>query len=492
MKAYLYQRISSKKQTTGVGLDRQLDNALAYCRTRSLEVADIQQDVASAFHAKHLDGHLGAFLQAIQDKLIEVPSALVVESLDRLGRDHTLNALSRFIDIISAGVEVHEISTGIVYTQSETHLLHLALAIMERAHNESMMKSKRSHDAIQRKLAAAKDGKIIRANVPVWIDVVDDQLVLNEHSATVKLIFDLYLSGMSFRSIARELNDRAIPYPVKKAAKAMRVEKWGNARVYTMISSPAVYGQFTPKNGDAIEDYFPAVVDIATYEKVKNIRTTRQVKATKITGLLSLVSSCCVCGDCGHSYICNSRYWNNAEGQQMTINLRCNGRMSGIPCSGKSIPIEVIERYILEVLPDVDISKLNRNKMKTLDNLKAKREQLQVEMENLIDLVAMGSSVAKAKFKEIQERAELLDVKIEKASQKILPDEKEAVTAKALNQENLDLRRKVNSALQLMGLRVEVKTPYANAVECNVFLKGTLIASKNLTWKRKKRIDARS
>lgn len=176
----------------------------------------------------------------------------------------------------------------------------------------------------------------------------------------------------------------------------------------------------------------------------------------------------------------------------MTINLRCNGRMSGIPCSGKSIPIEVIERYILEVLPDVDISKLNRNKMRTLDNLKAKREQLQTEMENLIDLVAMGSAVAKAKFKEVQERAELLDVKIEKASQKILPDEKEAVTAKALNQENLELRRKVNSALQLMGLRVEVKTPHSMSVDCSVFLKGTLIASKKLTWKRKKRIDSRS
>lgn len=342
MKAYLYQRISSKKQTTGVGLDRQLDNALAYCKSNNLEVADVQQDVASAFHAKHLDGHLGAFLQAVKDNLVEVPSALVVESLDRLGRDHTLNALSRFIDIVKAGVQVHEVSTGTVYTADNTALFHLALAIMERSHNESMMKSKRSSDAIQRKLEAAKDGKIIRSNVPVWIDVASDKLQLNEHAVTVKLIFDLYLSGMSFRAIARELNDREIPYPVKQAAKKMRTPTWASARVSTMLSTPTVYGQFTPKNGDPIEDYFPAVVDVATFEKVRSIRETRQVKATKITGLLSIVSSCCVCGECGHSYICNSRYWNNAEGQQMAITLRCNGRMSGHPCKGKSIPMEVI------------------------------------------------------------------------------------------------------------------------------------------------------
>ncbi|WP_429098160.1 recombinase family protein [Aeromonas veronii] len=491
MDAYLYQRISSSKQTQGVGLQRQLDNALSYCTTRSLNVKDVQQDVASAFHAKHLDGHLGAFLAAIKDKLIDVPSALVVESLDRLGRDHTLSALSRFIDIIQAGVEIHEVSTGTVYTAQDTHLLHLALAVMERAHNESMMKSKRSADAIQRKLEAAKSGKIIRSNVPVWIDVVGDKLQLNEHAVTVKLIFDLYLSGMSFRAIARELNNREIPYPVKQAAKKMRLPTWASARVSTMLSTPTVYGQFTPKNGDPIEDYFPAVVDVATFEKVRSIRETRQVKATKITGLLSIVSSCCVCGECGHSYICNSRYWNNAEGQQMAITLRCNGRMSGHPCKGKSIPMEVIERYILEVLPAVDITKLNRHKMNTLDNLKAKRAQLITEMENLIDLVAMGSAVAKEKFKQHQERVDMLSAKIEKAETRILPDETDSINSLALNQENLELRRKVNSALQLMGLRVVVHTPHANSVTCDVYLKSNLVGSKVLTWKRKKRIDSK-
>ncbi|ASX13048.1 hypothetical protein CK627_20800 [Aeromonas dhakensis] len=492
MNAYLYQRISSTKQTAGVGLDRQLENALSYCLSHSLNVIDIQQDVASAFHAKHLDGHLGAFLQAIKDKLIEVPSALVVESLDRLGRDHTLSALSRFIDIIRAGVEIHEVSTGIVYTATETHLLHLALAIMERAHNESMMKSKRSHDAIQRKLAQAVHGKIIRKNTPVWIDVVDESLQLNEHAVTVKLIFDLYLSGMSFRAIARELDERAIQYPVKQAAKKMKVQKWNSARVSTMLSSPSVYGTFTPQTGDPIDDYFPPVVDIATFEKVRSIREARQVKATKITGLLSIVSSCCLCGECNHSYICHYRNWTNAEGLVERINLRCNGRMSGMPCKGKSVPMEVVERFILEVLPDVDISKLNRNKMRTLDNLKAKRAQLQTEMENLIDLVASGSAVAKAKFKQTEERATLLDEKIEKASQRILPDEKDAVTDLALNTSNLELRRKVNSALQLMGLRVVLHTEHANTVLCEVFLKGTLVASKKLAWGRKKRIDSKS
>lgn len=492
MNAYLYQRISSKKQTAGVGLDRQLENALSYCKQHSLTVIDTQQDVASAFHAKHLDGHLGAFLAAIKDKLIEVPSALVVESLDRLGRDHTLSALSRFIDIIQAGVEIHEVSTGTVYNARDTHLLHLALAVMERAHNESYMKSKRSKDAIQRKLSAAKDGKIIRKNVPVWIDVIGDALQLNEHAVTVKRIFDLYLSGMSFRAIARELNSTSTPYPIKQAAKKLRVERWGSARVSTMLSSPAVYGQFTPKDGDVIEDYFPAVVDVATYEKVKSIRTTRQVKATKITGLLSIVSSCCVCAECKHSYICHYRSWTNAEGKEERINLRCNGRMSGTLCKGKSVPMEVVEQHILESLPNVDISKLNRNKMRTLDNLKAKREQLQAEMENLIDLVAMGSAVAKEKFKAIQERAEQLDTKIEKAAERILPEEVVQHNAAALNPENLELRRKVNSALQLMGLRVEIDAHAANSATLNIFLKHQHIETKKIQWNRKKRIDARS
>ncbi|WP_161785986.1 recombinase family protein, partial [Aeromonas lacus] len=132
MKAYIYARISSAQQKQGAGLDRQTQDALLYCKNKNLVVQEVQQDIASAYHARHLEGKLGVFLQAVKDKLVEVPSALVVESLDRLGRDHELKALSRFIDIVEQGIEIHEMSTGVVYNRQDTHLLHLAVAVMSR------------------------------------------------------------------------------------------------------------------------------------------------------------------------------------------------------------------------------------------------------------------------------------------------------------------------------------------------------------------------
>ncbi|HHQ4527240.1 TPA: recombinase family protein, partial [Aeromonas hydrophila] len=264
--AYIYSRISSKQQTSGVGLDRQLENAKAYCQANNLEIVDIQADVASAFHSKHIDGNLGAFLDAIKGNLIPVPSALVVESLDRLGREHELTALSRFIDIVKAGVEIHEISTGIVYNIADTHLLHVALSIMTRAYNESSIKSKRATDAIQRKIEdARKTNKVIGANIPAWIDNIDGKFHLNKHAETVKRIYDLYISGMTIRPIVRYLIEQNVEYPVPKIAKKgvnAGTYQWHSGRIMTILSSSCVYGTYTPKNGEPIEDYYPAVVDL--------------------------------------------------------------------------------------------------------------------------------------------------------------------------------------------------------------------------------------
>jgi len=82
---HIYSRISSTKQTQGVGLDRQEQLALDYAKRNHFEVANISSDVASAYHSKHMEGKLGAFMESIATKEIVVPCGLIVESLDRLG-----------------------------------------------------------------------------------------------------------------------------------------------------------------------------------------------------------------------------------------------------------------------------------------------------------------------------------------------------------------------------------------------------------------------
>ncbi|MFA7258071.1 MAG: recombinase family protein [Aeromonas bestiarum] len=489
--AYIYSRISSTKQTQGVGLDRQLENAKAYCTSKNLLVVDIQADVASAFHSKHVDGNLGAFLDAIKNNLIPVPSALVVESLDRLGREHAYTALSRFIDIVQAGVEIHEISTGIIYNTKDTHLLHMAIAIMERAYNESLIKSKRAIDAIQRKLGEARDqNKIIGANIPAWVDNINGKFQLNKHAESVKLIYDLYISGMTIRPIARYLTENNIEYPTPKIAKKGIKNgeyKWNSGRIMTILSSPYVYGTYTPLNGDPIENYYPVVVDIATYMKVKEIRENRKVKAVKVNQLLSIFGGCCQCASCLHSYISNLKIRRNKSGEVRTIGMRCSGRLGGILCKGVLVPNEDLEAYVLPLLPNVDITKLNRNKMRTLDGLKARLELYGTQQDNLLDLVQTGSAKAKERFLQLQEDIERLKIKIANMENRIVPNPIQMIGADALNPDNMELRRKINTQLCIMGLKIKLDCKATGTAGIEVYLKQELIHQGVLTWSKKSR-----
>ncbi|BBQ24729.1 MULTISPECIES: recombinase family protein [Aeromonas] len=493
MKYHIYSRISSTKQTQGVGLDRQEQNALEYTARNKFEVANVSSDVASAYHSKHMEGKLGAFLASITSKEIETPCGLVVESLDRLGREHELTALSRFIDIVQAGVEIHEISTGIIYNQTDTHLLHVALSIMTRAYNESLMKAKRSNDAIQRKLGEARDGKIISTTIPAWIDIIGDKFQLNEHHHTVKRIFEMYLNGMTLRPIAKYLNDNNVPYmPPKVATKGVKNGdyRWNSSRILTVLASPYVYGVYTPKNGEPIEDYYPACIDVATFLKVKEIRKNRQIKAVKVNDLLSIVSGCCSCSMCGHSYTANLRTYTNKQGLVETIGMRCNGRLVGIPCKGVLVPNDKLEAYVLPLIP-LDISKLNRNKMRTLDNLKARLAIYQQQQENIMDLVVMGSAPAKTKYKELEVKIIDLSVRVKKLETKLVPEPQEDISLLTLDSNNIEIRRKVNTQLQLMGLKVQINCIATGKAQIQLSLKGVQVHKGTLTWSKKKRIDAR-
>ncbi|MFM5339420.1 recombinase family protein [Aeromonas veronii] len=491
MSAYVYGRISSKHQKEGSGLQRQITNALSYCKANGFNVLDISQDVASAYHARHLDGPLGVFLQAIKDGHIVVPSALVVESLDRLGRDHELQALSRFIDIVQSGVQIHELSTGIIYNNTDMHLLHVALSIMSRAHNESLLKSKRSKDGIERRIQAARQNNAIITHItPVWVDVVDGQLVLNKHADTVKKIIDMYLSGMTFRPIARALRDQKIPYPTAKAAKSMTSVDWGFERVATILKSPALYGCRVIKNQDPIYDYYPKIIDESLYYHIQDIIKSRRVNKPKINELLSIASGLCKCKHCGHSYVATTRSWSNANGVERSIALRCNGRLSAKKCHNRSIPMHVVEQLLLDVVPQINVDRLNKPQSNTLKTMQMAASMVERKMSNLIDLVSDGSEVAKAKFNELRAEHDRLTSQIDTIKSKIINDQKPHMTSKVLDTDNIGLRRQINTSLALMGASIELYSTEPYHATMRVCIKDNEVFNGEVKWSRKKRIDS--
>lgn len=90
MKAYSYVRFSSSQQAKGTSLERQTNAATEYAKRRDWEL-DTQTTFhdlgVSAFRGSHEGGAFGQFLSAVEQGLITTTCALLVESLDRLGRD---------------------------------------------------------------------------------------------------------------------------------------------------------------------------------------------------------------------------------------------------------------------------------------------------------------------------------------------------------------------------------------------------------------------
>ncbi len=153
--AYSYLRFSTPEQMKGDSFRRQLDATKRYTDEHGLvlnEALTFHDLGISAFHGANLDSALGLFLEAIDKGHISPGSFLIVESLDRLSRQAPHKAYSQFSAIINRGINVVTLQDGKVYDESpDFGDLIYSLVSMQRAHEESLVKSQRLSAAWKQK-----------------------------------------------------------------------------------------------------------------------------------------------------------------------------------------------------------------------------------------------------------------------------------------------------------------------------------------------------
>ncbi|KTJ80878.1 hypothetical protein ASU78_25250 [Enterobacter cloacae subsp. cloacae] len=94
-------------------------------------------------------GAFAEFLAAVDSGYIEAGSVLLVESLDRVSRQDIDTAGEQLRKILRAGVEVVTLVDNEWYTKEslkDSLSMIKAMLVMERAHEESAMKSTRLSD----------------------------------------------------------------------------------------------------------------------------------------------------------------------------------------------------------------------------------------------------------------------------------------------------------------------------------------------------------
>jgi DNA invertase Pin-like site-specific DNA recombinase len=346
MKTYLYNRISSGRQSSGDGLIRQSESAevFDFIKNHKLEVVERMVYTGSSFTGKNFDNEtvLGKFIEDVKKSEITVPVCLCFENWDRFGRDVEWKNAKRFLDLIYAGVSIGVVSMDIVIDQKvlaeNSSILQLVVNDIQRARKESQRKSGFSKRNIFVKVNRARNGEKIYfgGQSPRWITgVKNGEFVTdNEMVATIKRIFDLYENGKSCVGIAKILNEeKRQRFGLSRKVQANKKSKasWYNTTIRNILTNKALTG-WCKINDFETCDYYPKIIDAAVFnriqERVAQNMTNRGGVQTSgmVTNLFRGLTWCSCGGDVGVRYHrVDGKYYSYMGCRKAHVNL-CKDR----------------------------------------------------------------------------------------------------------------------------------------------------------------------
>jgi DNA invertase Pin-like site-specific DNA recombinase len=365
--AYSYVRFSTPEQRKGDSLRRQTEAAKAWCDAHGakLDESTTLHDLGTlAFrgdHCKNPDRNaLAGFLKLVENGRVPRGSYLVIESLDRLSREHIRPALSLLLSLIDAGVRIVQLKPVEMLYDEAVEPMQLMMALMELSHgnSESAMKSQRVGAAWDARRTHARDGrKLLTGRLPAWVTIEAIHAdsftlaIVPDHAKIIRRIFDLAIAGLGPVRIVRQFQREKVPAFGSSG-------KWNRIYVRSILVDRRVLGEFQPRSdgkpdGDVIKDYFPKVVSEEDFERAAGMAATRYFPehgptrqgkhADPFAGLVrdardGASYTVTAMGAKGKSYRCLKNY-NATEGRGQ---------------SGNTFPLRTFEDAVLSCLREID------------------------------------------------------------------------------------------------------------------------------------------
>lgn len=442
----------------------------------------------SAFKGKHLEhtGQLARFLGYVQDGIIEPGSVLIIESLDRLSREHLRAALPRFLEILGSGIDIYTSVDRKLYTKDFNNIdLIFSILEMSRAHSESSLKGERVSEAWKQKQKDAREiKKPLGKACPYWLKLVDGKYQpIPERVRVVGEIFRLGTTGYGQRAIAKILN--ASNTPIFGSSTRNPSGLWGSSSVGKILCNRAVLGEYQPtglvdgkreKIGEPVSDFFPVVIDEDLFFGAQSARSTRNVsKATKSSANFNVWQGLAKCSMCGESM----HLVNKGKPPKGGKYLRCYRSSKG-RCTNKQVELGSSERAFMEILAKVDSLSLVQDSQAKIQKeiskidlqlAKIKKRQAEIESQILEINDDLPSFVMQAALRVDQEskalKAQRNELKRDSQREKILNKEDFFSRLDLLTFEG---RAKANYLLKALKVKVQIerqedKVCYAIEVE---------------------------
>ena len=345
-----YARVSTDQEEQQSSYEAQMDYYRNYITSRSdWEFVGMYSDEGiTATNTKHRDG----FNSMIEDALAGKINLIITKSISRFARN-TVDSLTTVRKLKDKGVEIYFEKENIWTLDSKGELLITIMSSLAQEESRSI-----SENTTWGKRKAFADGK---ASVTFSRFLgYDKGFVINEEEAdTVRLIYKLFLMGLSFYAITKELQARG-----RKTATGNA--KWTISAVESVLTNEKYKGdallqkQYTvdfllkkrKKNEGEIPQYYveghhDPIIDPTTFDLVQAEILKRQSLGKRYSGI-SVFSAKIRCGCCGGWY--GSKVWHSNDKYRKVV-YRCNQKYKGdCKCGTPHLTEEDIKAFFIKIV----------------------------------------------------------------------------------------------------------------------------------------------
>lgn len=464
MKAFSYSRYSSDAQNKGTSIERQQTSALKWCAKNDIILSDrvYADEAVSGFHGDNVrSGALGEFIRDVEAGVIERGSYLILENLDRLTRIDPWDAVALLRGILELGISVVTLKPEMIFDPEKRDSMQLMQAVMflDNAHKESVRKSRLGKDewAERFERARSQTKHHIGRRVSNWLTLGEDgKYHRNDRATTVERIFELCLQGLGSTAIAQTLN-------AEEHGTFNKGQRWGTTAVLSILQNRAAIGELVLKDGgEPVPNYFPPVVDVATFESAHaKIAARKTGSVPKQSADFNVWGKLVFCGACGSAMHIIQR--------TKFKYLMCANKRYG-QCEGaRNVRLDESEDVFLCMLRELDALHFAMPDPERLSReLTAAEGRLLLERENLATWIgrvaqhpkseAFATLMLAAESQVVAARGEVERLKAELtgSSDKL---SLAAVRAK-VDMKDKDMRRRANAFLHRLGVHVHIADGY--------------------------------
>ena len=342
-----YARYSTDHQTEN-SIEYQTAAIEKYCNENNVNLLKVFKD--EAFSGTNTDRPgFQSMIQAAKTGLFE---AVVIYDISRGSRN--------VADWFEFRQQMTQLGVQVIYTTQplgdSTDPNNFLLELLNVGMGQHMVLDVRKK-SIDGKTAAAKHGTFQGGTPPLGYDVVNQQYVINQREAnTVRMIFDMYADGKSYKEIIETLN--------KQGERTKNGSVFGTNSLPHMLRNERYIGVYTwnketerifrkwvgrkpNPNMVRIENAIPPIIDKSVWKRVQERLNDRKGRARYKAKREYLLSGMIECADCGSAYV---GYASTNTRGVTTRYYVCGRKYRTRNCKPKNINADFIESFVIDAV----------------------------------------------------------------------------------------------------------------------------------------------